>query len=150
MIPVVRFSSGRRVMCGPEAFEAELVGVGQSCRVQVPLKLAWALTIHKCQGMSLDLVDVSLEKCFAAGQAYVALSRARSLGGLRVSDWAEHCVKTSPAVLDFVNGVGLDKDDAWVAMQQEHECLPPEPPVIDDGDGGTSDAWSEMNDDDEW
>ena len=152
LIPVVRFASGRRVVCGPEAFEAEMAGVGQSCRVQVPLKLAWALTIHKCQGMSLDLVDVSLQKCFADGQAYVALSRARSLDGLRVSDWAEDCVKTAPAVLDFVNGAGTgqDTDAAWAALQEEHACEPPEPPVIEDDDGA-SEEWLEvsMNDGDE-
>jgi hypothetical protein len=150
LIPVVRFASGRRVMCGPEAFEAELVGVGQSCRVQVPLKLAWALTIHKCQGMSLDLVDVSLGKCFADGQAYVALSRARSLGGLRVSDWAETCVKTSPAVIDFVNGVGQDNDDAWAALQREHACLPPEPPALDDSSDATDIFEIDDGGDDEW
>lgn len=54
--------------------------------------------IHKSQGLTLDLVRVSLRNMFAEGQAYVALSRARSMEGLQVLDYTANCVKVPSAL----------------------------------------------------
>jgi ATP-dependent DNA helicase PIF1 len=85
--------------------------------VQVPLKLAWALTIHKCQGMTLDWVQVALRACFAEGQAYVALSRARGFDGLQLLDWSPSCVRASAVVAAFYDALARGDVDAFLRAQ---------------------------------
>jgi len=70
-------------------------------RSQFPLKLAWAVTIHKSQGQSIDLLEVDLRGCFEYGQAYTAVSRATSLDRLRVVNFDASGVKAHPTVLNF-------------------------------------------------
>ena len=70
-------------------------------RIQVPLTLAWALSIHKSQGQSLDYVKVDLRHVFEAGQAYVALSRAKTLEGLQVLNFNPTKITVHPKVKEF-------------------------------------------------
>jgi ATP-dependent DNA helicase PIF1 len=71
-------------------------------REQIPLRLAYSVTIHKAQGASLDsaLVDIG-PATFEYGQAYVALSRVRSLAGLWVYDLDPRAFRVHPAVKEF-------------------------------------------------
>ena len=73
-------------------------------RKQFPLILAYAVTIHKCQGLSLDcaIIDLS-DRVFSAGMAYVALSRVRSLAGLHLTEFDPQSIKVSVACLKEVN-----------------------------------------------
>jgi ATP-dependent DNA helicase PIF1 len=70
---------------------------------QIPLKLAYALTIHKAQGMTLDHAEVDPRGIFTEGQLYVALSRVRSLEGLRLLGWQSKYVKANQEALNFYN-----------------------------------------------
>ena len=75
----------RQFLAQPEQWKVELPnGEIQASRTQVPLILAWALSIHKAQGQTLERVKVDLGKVFEKGQAYVALSRATCQEGLQI------------------------------------------------------------------
>jgi ATP-dependent DNA helicase PIF1 len=104
--PMVRFTlqdnTSRDLLCVPEEFKTEAPG-GEiiARRMQVPLILAWALSIHKAQGQTLERVKVNLGKVFERGQAYVALSRATSQSGLQVNNFDPRKVMVHPKVIDF-------------------------------------------------
>lgn len=108
--PVVRFILGdgtsRDLLCQPEDWKVELPnGEIQVQRKQVPLILAWALSIHKAQGQTLERVRVDLGKVFEKGQAYVALSRATCQEGLQVLRFDKNKVMAHPRVGDFYNSL---------------------------------------------
>ncbi|XP_062843848.1 ATP-dependent DNA helicase PIF1 [Trichomycterus rosablanca] len=100
-LPRVRFLCGAVEVMKRERWTFKAAGGLYLSRQQLPLKLAWAISIHKSQGMTLDCVEISLARVFESGQAYVALSRARSLEGLRVMDFDPRVVQANPDVLLF-------------------------------------------------
>ena len=70
-------------------------------RVQVPLTLAWALTIHKSQGMTLDYIEVSSQDIFETGQFYVALSRGTNMDGVTVTGFSRDQLPLDEDVVEF-------------------------------------------------
>lgn len=80
--PVVRLIDGRKIVVEPVSWTIEEDGKVRAEIIQFPLRLAWAITVHKSQGMSLDAVEVDLSRAFEKGMGYVALSRVRTLSGL--------------------------------------------------------------------
>jgi len=98
--PLVQFKSGLAISIPPSTWECEdLEGVS---RKQIPLKLAYAITIHKAQGATLDcaLIDIGTNT-FEYGQAYVALSRVKNLQSLYIWDLEPMAFKTHPKVKEF-------------------------------------------------
>jgi hypothetical protein len=79
---------------------------------QIPLKLAWAITIHKSQGLTFDQAIIDVSEAFASGQAYVALSRCRTLSGMVLCNpVSAHNIIGDPAVIRFNGQAGLIKPD---------------------------------------
>ncbi|KAK7872455.1 hypothetical protein R5R35_014250 [Gryllus longicercus] len=100
-LPVVRFWTNAQVAVQPDRWTVKGSGNYLLTRKQLPLQLGWAFSIHKSQGLTLDCVEMSLGRVFEPGQAYVALSRAKSLQSLRVIDFNPKQVWANPVVLDF-------------------------------------------------
>lgn len=110
LYPLVKFSAAdgtiRAILVQPEEWKVELPsGEVQAQRSQLPLILAWALSIHKAQGQTLERVKIDLKKIFEKGQAYVALSRATSQAGLEVQNFDKNKVMAHPRVAQFYDSL---------------------------------------------
>ncbi|HEX7047730.1 MAG TPA: helix-turn-helix domain-containing protein [Gammaproteobacteria bacterium] len=97
--PVVRTFDGETIVASPEEWKFEDNGEIRATISQVPLRLAWAITIHKSQGMTLDAAEIDLGKAFEPGMGYVALSRVRSLAGLKLMNLNEIALQVHPEIL---------------------------------------------------
>uniref|UniRef100_A0A1X7TFL1 ATP-dependent DNA helicase n=2 Tax=Amphimedon queenslandica TaxID=400682 RepID=A0A1X7TFL1_AMPQE len=92
-------------LCGNESPYAEDTPTNALSREQLPLKLAWAMSIHKSQGMTLDCVEISLGGVFETGQAYVVLLCAKSLKTLRVKGFDSSGVQVNKDVLEYYRNI---------------------------------------------
>jgi len=97
--PIVKTYDNRIIIAYPEEWKYEDNGVVHAMLTQVPLRLAWAITIHKSQGMTLDAAEIDLGDAFEPGMGYVALSRVRSLNGLKLMNLNEMALKVCPKIL---------------------------------------------------
>lgn len=101
-IPIVEFENGITTEIGfHEWMNEDKSSHGYVTYAQIPLKLAYAITIHKSQSMSISNVHISLSGIFENGQAYVALSRATCLEGLHLDTYHPKCIKCDSDVLEF-------------------------------------------------
>lgn len=84
-MPVIELFDGRKITAKQASWMLEEEGKTLAHLNQLPLRLAWAITVHKSQGMNLDAAEIDLSKCFIEGMGYVAISRLRSLSGLKLA-----------------------------------------------------------------
>jgi len=119
-LPIVKYKNGYQMTMSYHIWNSELIpGIGVS---QVPLILAWALTIHKAQGSTLDIVEVDAGSgIFECGQTYVALSRVKSLDGLYLCSFDAKRVRINKKVQDFYEVLEQDED---AKRSKEIEHLP--------------------------
>ncbi len=96
--PVVKLMNGRKISVEPYSWSLSEDSKVRAEVAQLPLRLAWAITIHKSQGMSLDAAEIDLSRAFTPGMGYVALSRVRSLAGLYLKGINAMALRMNPVV----------------------------------------------------
>jgi len=113
--PRIKFNNGiEMVMSWHIWYSDKIPGVGIS---QVPLILAWALTIHKSQGATLDVAEIDVGSCiFECGQTYVALSRVKSLEGLYLTSYDVNKIRVNKKVKDFYEELSLPQSPVPVSV----------------------------------
>jgi ATP-dependent DNA helicase PIF1 len=100
-VPVVRLVSGRQIRVEPHTWSLNEDGQVRAEISQLPLRLAWAITIHKSQGMSLDAAEIDLSRAFTPGMGYVALSRVRGIDGLYLKGLNNTAFQLHPQIHEF-------------------------------------------------
>ncbi len=97
--PVVEFRNGKTVTMKPDSWELRDGDKKRAGLSQIPLRLAWAITVHKSQGMTLDAARIDLRKAFVEGMGYVALSRVKRLESLSLLGINRMALKVSSEAL---------------------------------------------------
>ncbi|HSX41922.1 MAG TPA: helix-turn-helix domain-containing protein [Candidatus Saccharimonadales bacterium] len=96
--PIIKTRGGKVIVAEPAEWAIDDGGKVLAAISQFPLRLAWAITVHKSQGMSLDAAVMDLRQAFEFGQGYVALSRVRTLDGLYLLGFNERALEVHPEV----------------------------------------------------
>lgn len=99
--PIVKFRSGKEVTMQPDTWELRDGDKKRASITQIPLRLAWAITVHKSQGMTLDAARIDLRKAFVPGMGYVALSRVRNIDNLYLHGINQMALQVSDDALNI-------------------------------------------------
>lgn len=119
-LPLVLFENDLRRLIEPGEWSNKIGDSTVSSRVQIPLRLAWALSVHKSQGMTIPHLSVNLRGVFEYGQAYVALSRATKLSLLTILGLNASSIRAHPKVKIF-----YDILEGKPAQQPQSNITPP-------------------------
>src|SRR5690606_23215681 len=97
-----------RIIIAPETWELRDGDKKRASITQIPLRLGWAITVHKSQGMTLDAARIDLRRAFVEGMGYVALSRVRSLKNLSLAGINKMALRISQEALEVDRQLRLD------------------------------------------
>ena len=100
-LPVVETFDGKCIEVTSASWMIEEDDMIKAEVSQLPLRLAWAMTVHKSQGMNLDAAEIDLSKCFLEGMGYVALSRLRTLAGLKLKGLNDLALLVNEEILEL-------------------------------------------------
>lgn len=129
--PVVELQrGGRKLTVGSNSWALEEDGKERARVNQLPLRLAWAITIHKSQGMSLDSAEIDLSRAFTPGMGYVALSRVRSLDGIFLKGINNTAMAMHPEIFNFDEK--LRHDSSQLAEQTSDDDIETEEEAASD------------------
>lgn len=119
-LPVVRTDSGKDIIVKPQTWAAE-DGEGASLAsiTQIPLRLAWAISVHKSQGMSLSAAEIDLSRAFVEGLGYVALSRVTALNGIRLLGMNRRALAVSQTAARIDSELRKASDDVLAGILPE-------------------------------
>ena len=123
-LPIVELLDGTKVIADYASWAIEENGKIKAEIAQVPLRLAWAITVHKSQWMTLDSAVMDLSDCFTLGQWYVALSRVRTLGGLILRGYNETALQVDTRVIAYYEALQVaskKSEERILSMSQEEK-----------------------------
>jgi len=110
--PIVKTFSGKEIIATPASWTIEEGDVVKAKISQIPLRLAWAITVHKSQGMTLDAAEIDLSKAFGKGMGYVALSRVKILDGIKLMGFNEIALEVNSKVIDLEKDLLRQSEEA--------------------------------------
>ncbi len=120
--PIIETNDGRKITIVPMDWVVEEDGKVRARISQIPLRLAWAITVHKSQGMSLDSARMDLSDVFEYGQGYVALSRVRTFAGITLVGYNQRALEVHPEVLTtdrVFRDASLQAEGAFEALDRK-------------------------------
>lgn len=143
--PVVEFMNGKTVTMMPDTWELRDGDKKRASISQVPLRLAYAITVHKSQGMTLDAAKIDLRKAFVEGMGYVALSRVRNLETLYLDGINQMALRVSQRAQEIdtdLRGKAARDAQRFAHLRANAETRSSEPPTKKAAATGGS-SWQE-------
>lgn len=139
--PIVQFRSGREVTMVPDTWEMRDGERKRASISQIPLRLAWAITVHKSQGMTLDSAKIDLRKAFVEGMGYVALSRVKNIENLYLYGINRKALEVSAdalAIDDVLRTLSAEAATTYASLRQAAKA-----PLVSDKPKKSSSNWRE-------